>query len=368
MSTVPTVSHGADELTLAANNLHVSGWEEITVSRGVERLPASFDVSLTERYPGELAPVVVRSGDPCKVSLGADVVIDGYIDRYAPSLDAGSHRVQIVGRSKCAALVDCSAEYPSCQIVNATVLDVAKQLAAPYGISVTALSDVGARIIQHNVSLSETPYDVIERLCRAAALLAYDGADGNLILARAGVTEAASGFTEGVNVQAASVRFSQDQRFSEYVAVRMAMDVLADVGEGGNLLGTAYDKGVQRHRRRVLIADAQGDQMLAVQRAQWEAARRFGRSGQVSITCDSWRDAAGALWTPNTLAPVHIPTLKLDGRKWLIADVSYRRGASGTTCELSLMPPEAFAPQPINLYPTLSDVYAGMASPKAYPR
>ncbi|MEB0312239.1 hypothetical protein QN382_23620, partial [Pseudomonas sp. 10B1] len=95
----------------------------------------------------------------------------------------------------------------------------------------------------------------------------------------------------------------------------------------------------------------------AALRAHWEAARRAGRSLVVRLVTDGWRDQSEALWEPNTLVPVSLPRLNLNGVHLLITEVTFLRSPGrGTTAEITLMPPEAFKPQPINLTPFFGDV------------
>ncbi|MDE2104748.1 MAG: hypothetical protein KGL39_46355, partial [Patescibacteria group bacterium] len=217
---------------------------------------------------------------------------------------------------------------------------------------------------QMNVMLGETVFEAIERLCRFSAMLVYDQPDGNIVLAQVGSGAMASGLTEGQNVQGGSVSLSMAERFSEYVVSQLSMDVLGDAGDGGLITETVYDKGVPRKRVRYVIVesgDAGGD--IAKLRAQWEAARRYGRSQIAHVVADSWRDAAGALWSPNMLASLQLPTLRIASARWVIASVTYRRGPGGSTAELELMPPKAFAVEPV-LAPWeagLMDVPAGVA-------
>ncbi|CAM7735901.1 hypothetical protein KLPMMMO235B2_26355 [Klebsiella pneumoniae] len=110
-----------------------------------------------------------------------------------------------------------------------------------------------------------------------------------------------------------------------------------------------------RYRKRIVIVEST---LMASQQAQraidWEMNRRYGRSKQLSVTIDSWRDKAGKLWEPNTLIPVNIPTLKLPNTELLIADVTFMRDSDGTHARLTLMPPEAFAVQPYAFYQQLA--------------
>ena len=77
----------------------------------------------------------------------------------------------------------------------------------------------------------------------------------------------------------------------------------------------------------------------------------------LNLTTDSWRDSAGALWTPNTLVPLSLPALRLERAMWLISSVSYKLDENGTTADLTIMPPGAFQPQPIALQPQFAEVH-----------
>ncbi len=350
-----------DDLTLTVGGRAISGWESVRVTRGVERCPSDFDISLSERYPGEAAALVVQPGDACTVSIGGDPVITGYVDRFHPSITASSHTIRVTGRGKCQDLVDCAAEWPNGQITGSSALQIAQKLAEPYGITVRATqADVGPQIPQFNLILGETAFEIIERVCRFRGLLAYELPDGSLFLTQVGTIAAASGFTQGQNIQEASVEYSMDQRFSEYEALLQSVDVFHDTGDGGNLLGLAPDAGVNRHRRMVIIAEAGGGGVdVCIRRASWEAARRAGRAFQLTLTADSWRDAAGTLWTPNTLVPLSLPSLKLPPKSWVIGDVTYKLDENGTTADLVIMPSDAFLPQPVLLQPYWADVPQG---------
>ncbi|QJD91809.1 hypothetical protein HH213_17965 [Duganella dendranthematis] len=341
-----------DDLTLVVGGMRLSGWDSIRVTAGIERCPNEFDITMTERFAGELAgaSTVVNAGDACDVLLGDDVVIRGYLDRFIPTINAGQHAIQAAGRGRCQDLVDCAAEWPGGQITASSALGVAQKLCEPYALSATCLGDAGGPIPLMVLNNGETAFEIIERVCRYSALLAYEGPDGNLVLSQVGTAKAASGFQQGVNVTSASCAFSADQQFSEYLVVRMSMDVLQDAGDAGNTVETVTNPNIKRHRRRVIVSEG-GDMGsdVAKQRALWECSRRWGRAAQLRLTTDSWRDSSGKLYTPNTLVDIDIPFLKIVKRSWLISEVTYRRDAEGTAADLVIMPPEAFAPEPILL-------------------
>jgi prophage tail gpP-like protein len=201
----------------------------------------------------------------------------------------------------------------------------------------------------------------LERVARWANFLLYDDPTGALVIAKLGDTTMASGFEQGQNVQAAEVTYRMDQRYTSITPVYLSTGYALDGVAVNNALPKAQAMdtsfparadGSPRNRPLIVVSEqTQNDPRIAAARAQWEMARRFGRSQAVTVTCDSWRDKAGTLWTPNALAPLTLPSLKLSNALWLISDVSYRRGAAGTTCEVTLMPKQAFVPEPDFLSP-----------------
>jgi prophage tail gpP-like protein len=349
----PSAALKSDDLVLKVGGQLLSGWTEIRVTSGLERCPNDFDISLTESFPGE-AKAVFGPGAECEVLLGGDPVVTGYIDRLIYMGEAETNGVRVTGRGKCQDLVDCSADWPTLQFADATPLEIATKLSAPYGISVDAPDGPGDAVPQLNLMYGETAFEIIERVTRYAAMLAYEGYDGHLKMAEVGTAKAASGLKEGENVQRATVMFSMDERYSEIDVFIASTLPLKETGDGGNLLGVAKDPNVKRNRKHFIIAEAgAAGQDVGQRRAAWEASRRFGRGAMVKATVDSWRDVKGTLWTPNTIVPVLMPRKRiLTTVEWLITEVTFLRdGPGGTRAELTVMPPEAFTPEPILLVP-----------------
>lgn len=343
------------EVTLTVGGTKWSGWQEIRVTRGAERCPSDYDIGLTEKYL-DSSQLDIQPGQPCTLSIGDVKVIDGYVDVYNPSISPSSHQVRISGRSRCCDLVDTHAVVENSQLGNCDIVALAQKLCAPYGIGVvtkniTLPTTVYNRVIPiFNITLGETPYQIIEECARYMAVMVYDDADGNLVLSSVGSDTHASGFAEGVNVTDADVVFRMDERFSIYLPVMFSVQNFNDFdnANAGNRFTPVTDPGVPRYRPFFVISEQNyNGQSLAELRAKWEMQRRRGRSQAVRLVCDSWHDKSGKLWTPNTLVPMHLPALKLPGKTWLITDVTFSKSAEqGTTAELTLMPPESMTVEP----------------------
>jgi prophage tail gpP-like protein len=349
----------ADVLALIIGNQQWIGWQRVAVTRALESIPASFDITVTEKYP-TTAEISIRPGDRCQVMIGPDLVITGHVDRYAAAISANDHTVRISGRSKSADLVDCAAfigdrDNPTFQILGGTALSIAQQLAAPYDVQISSIAGPGADIPTFRINIGETVWEIVDRISRFSKLIAYDLPDGSVQLAQAGSEKQSSGFAQGENVEQASVSFAMDQRYSEYRGELLSTQFLSvDAGLNQPIRGkVARDSGVPRFRLRYIISEQSSmGRFLADDRALWEANRRYGRSQQVNVTCDSWRDRSGKLWSPNHLAPINIPVLKVPQETWLIASVTFARDETGQHALLVLMPVAAFSAEPVgNLSP-----------------
>ncbi len=351
-----------DELLLKTGGRTITGWQDIVVTRGIEHLPSGFDISLMDRYPPTRYEQWVNPGDPCEVWLGDDRVLTGYVDRWCPSVTPWRHGIRVSGRSKCADLVDCSAWWEGNVISQADALQIAQRLARPYGITVTSDVTDLVTIPQFVLNWGESPQEVIDRITRFSALLYYDLPDGSLYMTRTGTVRAASGIAQGVNVQRANYESSCDGRFSDYTGISMSVTPLNEMSGAGYApvtLATARDPeaDTMRYRNHVtLLESTMWTPVLAQRCIDWEMNRRYGRSKVVRATVDNWRDSAGNLWEPNTLAPVSLPVFGLEDEEWLIAEVAFRRSQEGTTADLTLMPPEAFVVQPYAFYQQIMEL------------
>lgn len=347
-----TSSDPENDVSIVSKGQKLSGWTSIKITRGAERIPASFDLQLTTYYPGDNSNVSFIPGAPCQVLIGADPIITGYIDKYTTSISEGQHIIRVTGRSKCQDLVDCSADLPSMQIGPSNALDIATKLATFYGIAVSSdYTGTPVPIPQHNISYGETAAEVIDRVCKASQLLYYDLEDGSLFLTEVGTAFAASGFAEGMNVESATSTFSTDQRYAKY---KIMLQQFATSGDYGaiNTLGIAADAGARPNRTKIIVSQTGNQQTdLATKIANWECNRRAGRSYTLEVVVDSWRDSAKVLWRPNTICPVNIPSVKVTPNNLIISEINFVRDENGTHAHLTMMPPLAFSVMPNLIIP-----------------
>jgi len=350
-----------DEVKIITSKAITEGWESIRITRGIERCPNDFTLTMSERYKGELQGVSLFAGDEFELTIENkkgknEPVITGFIDRYVPSINKSAHSISVSGRGKCQDLVDCSAIYENGAFVNMTLPSIASALLTPFSVDLVVTKAAQAYITKVIPSFplmyGETVIEIIERIAQYVRVLVYEDNFGRLALDTVSTTRIKSGIQEGKNVQAANIVYANDQRFKDYYGYYTAIDNYNDVSGHATALQTVKpvsDGGITRYRPKIFIMESGDVQANTLQaRLSWECNRRAGRGQALRVQVDSWRDGEDNLWEPNTIVPVHIPTLKINHKDMLIGEVTYiRNGQQGTIAELVLMPPEAYAPQPI---------------------
>lgn len=325
----------------------IAGWTQLSITRGIERIPNSFNLQMSEKVP-DLDYVEVIPGDKCTVFIGEDVVVTGYIDRFTNTVNANQHIIQVTGRGKCSDLVDCSAVWKGMQFKNMTALNIAQSLCEDFGIKVASEVDTEVISVQ-NINLGETPAAVLDRVCRVAQVLYYEDENGDLILSRERNDEVLGSLVEGVNIESAAYTKGTDQLYSDYIVVIPSAPLTRDQTSSDNIgYYTVKDRKINRFRPLYIIPeDGDAGFKVAEKRAMWEQNRRYARSNVLSLTVSSWRNVEDKLYKPNTQVQINIPSLKVIMQTWLIGEVTYRKDEMGTRCDFIIMPIGAFTPEPI---------------------
>ena len=353
-----------DALTLEVDGRIYGGWQEASVARSLDRAAADFDLLVTERWGEGTAPWPIAPFAACRVLIGEDPVLTGFVDAVQPFFDARGHGVRVSGRSRTADLVDCTPEIAGREWRGTTLDAIARAMAEPFNVEVVAEAPMGDPIDLAVIEPAETAWDAIERLARLRGVLATDDGRGRLVLTRASDQRLPGRVAQGENVLAAQGRLNVAQRFSRYVILTQRGTTAAfdpegeEEGEaatpGGearpSIAGVAEDRAVPRYRPKVTMGEQSMTAEDATARALWQAAYAAGRSLRASVTVQGWRQADGALWPVNRLLAARLPWLQVE-RDLLIAGVTWTIDGRGRRAELDLAPAEGFTPEPVPAAP-----------------
>lgn len=330
------------------------GWKSASVTRGIEVAAGSFQVAVSDRWAEESAPWPIRDGDACELRLDGVTVISGYVDQRDIGYGPEEHSLAIAGRDRTSDLIDCSAVLSAWEFTDANALTIARKVAEPFGVPVALQAGAlpPAPVAKLAVNRGDKAYEVIDRACRMAGLLAVSDGAGGLVLTRAGLTRAVTELVQGQNVKVATARFDASARFRQYQVT--AQHAGSDDWTDGTaaVLGTAEDLGVARAARVLMIAaEGAATAAYAKDRAAWEAAVRAARGDVFTVTVQGWKQGDGTLWPVNALTRYRSEMHGVDSDV-LITEATYSvDDRSGTLTQLTLMRPDAFRPEPTLLKP-----------------
>lgn len=330
------------DLELVIGDACWRGWKDVSITRSMERVSGTFELKLTDRWPGQDTPRGIDTGHQCLVAISGQPVITGHIDDVEETFDASIHDLTVKGRDMVADMVDCSAIYKTGEWKNAKLEDIAVDLAAAFDIDVITLAATGPDFENFRIQEGETAFECLERACRQRAILPRSDGLGNLVLTNGqGVTEPGSvlKFGDDGNVLELSATSSLRDRYSSYTV--KGQDVGGGWKSADEIAGTEakiFDGSVPRHRPLILIAEEPGNGATFAERVRWEQSVRRARAKRMRVTVQGWLDAGGKLWRPGTLADCEFP--RYTGQM-LITAVRNTLSDAGTKTELELVLPGA---------------------------
>lgn len=339
------------DLRLIVSGVAYGGWKRMSVSGGLDDLAGSFDLTVSELWPGNDAVREIAAGDECRVEISGETVITGFVDAAGPSYDAGSHSYTVRGRDKTADLVDCAAPVGKGEWRNATLDQIARDLCQPFGIEVVVHGSVGAPFPSFAREPGETNHATLERAADMRGVRLTTDGHGRLVIGVEAASASGVRLVEGENILSASKITDESQRFSQYTVVGQQAGNDETWGKAAaQIKAVAKDAGVRRFRPLEIVADDQGDLAAMQRRADWEASTRAARALNVSVRVQGWTFGSGKVWRKNMLVPISAPTLHLE-RELLIASVAFSTDEGGSFTDLTLMPKEAFTAKPVMAKP-----------------
>ncbi|HFV7049289.1 TPA: phage baseplate assembly protein, partial [Escherichia coli] len=299
----------SNTVTLRTDGRLFTGWTSVSVTRSIESVAGYFELGVNVPPDTDLSGLA--PGKAFTLEIDGQIVCTGYIDSRRRQMTADSMKITVAGRDKTADLIDCAAVYSGGQWKNRTLEQIARDLCAPYGVTVRwELSDKESSAVFPGFTLdhSETVYEALVRASRARGVLMTSNAAGELVFSRAAST-ATDELVLGENLL--TLDFEEDfrDRFSEYTVKGYAR---ANGAEGDDIdaksivsrKGTATDSDVTRYRPMIIIADTKITAKDAQARALREQRRRLAKSITFEAEIDGWTRKDGQLWMPNLLVTI----------------------------------------------------------------
>lgn len=351
------------------------GWKSVSIQIGMDQMSRIFGLSVTDVFPGNTDFHRLRNGDLVQLYIGDDLVCTGYITKVDVNYDGKKVDVKVTGQSKTVDLVECcpvakygvgskkdenawkgvvvgkdgkKKEVPPSAIQttswkNLKTSEIMASLAAPYGIAVHSVGEVGDKLANHTVVPGETVSESINRLITKDNLVVMDDEAGDLVIVDVGSEGECSDALElGKNILTGKATFDASKLFSRYVVLGQHSGTDTDFGRSAS-----EDKGivdsvlVSRPRLKVIKDQGQSAKMTCGKRADFEKRYQEALYQSATYTVQGWRQSDGSLWKVNSFVHVEDKLLLKEGR-FLIKKVSFALSSSGLLTTFEVCPAEGY--------------------------
>jgi prophage tail gpP-like protein len=352
------------------------GWKTVRVTRSIESIAGSFELSVSDSWPGSTTGSLtlgIAEEAECQLEMAGQRVITGYVDKRSLSIDGTSRSITVSGRDKAGMLVDCSAN-PGTWLFRKTDLKATvEKICKPLGIAVTVAPDLPLKLPPREklgITPGDTAWSAIEKITKMLGCLAISDGQGGILLIRTGTILASTALVQGQNILKASAEYDASIKYFAYQVLsanastmpkkddrEAAKSAAKTIAIARRAKGEAFDDNVTRTQRILIINPDDGaNKKYAEARAQWEANVRAAKSDKVTVTVVGWTMDDGTLWPINVLVPVTCPKIGISGQM-LITQAKYTMDEGGRKTELSLKRPDSFTPAPRVPQPTKGAPY-----------
>ncbi|WP_308719184.1 phage baseplate assembly protein [Komagataeibacter xylinus] len=281
-----------DIMTVIVNNRTLTSYVTAETMTDLMDITGSFRIDYSDQ--GRLAPIEglmpewgpIRENDPVTILINGHPVMLGWVDEVDGEIDGNMARCEIMGRDVTGDLVDCSANAMGpYEYRGLGLLEIVTRLCAPFGITVTQDTDLGAPFGVVAVDPAEPVMATIEKLSRQRGVLVTSNGIGGLVLTQAGRSRAVDSIQLPGNCLGTRFQLSSRERYSDvYVkgqfksllrpakaTLDSSVEPLAELppqqasaptpaqNEAASIIrwGHAYDPSVGRYRPRVWLAATQ---------------------------------------------------------------------------------------------------------------
>lgn len=349
---------------LEVEGVEYTGFTEVSVLRSVGSLSGSFSFSTTAQ-PQQ--PLPVEEGQSCRVLIGANPVIDGFIENVNVSYDATSHTIEITGRDKVADVIDSSTILKelsgtlSLEAVIRRVLDANGLETIDIINNVSGLKPFKKGDIE-SAEIGETAFEYIEKYAKKRQVLLTGDGEGNIVITRSGTTEAQTALLNVIdgtnnNILSGNASYSGAELFNRYIVKSQLNPVALDDGSNTpssdlvNQSGEAIDESVRSTRILELKPDQSSSSEDSKQFAIWgKNIRRARAFNYTAVIQGFYQDEDQTrLWLPNELVSIKddfAGMIETVDAQMLIDTIEYRlNDENGSTTILTCVDKDAYTLQ-----------------------
>jgi prophage tail gpP-like protein len=345
--TLPPQSFNPDEICqLSAGGALYHDWESVWVQQRWAESFHRFRFTAAERgnLPDSWADLrQFKPGDPCTIQLADQLAFTGFITTRQVAYDAGSHQVQLMGKSMTAGPAKSTAYTKSGNFDGMPFVKVAEKVLEPYG-GASIIEVVGTPDPTPFVQLQNQPgekiWDFLERIARPRGIVLGSNKYGKFLIIGPHNGNVGPSLIEGQNIKACQCLIQNDNVFNLYGAI--VQDGGTDDHNGAQASpppawcpGSANDKSCLITPMEQPVRTPQELLSHVKNIAVWHE----GYIIQVNITVQGWIAPNGSIWNPGDKVFVKSPMAMLSQYMKIMSATFIQDNQSGTQTVLELVRP-----------------------------
>ena len=294
-----------NEITIDFNGKRFPGAKASRIGRQMNQIADGFTFEIPYDYRDRDMVDLLRpyTWYTAKLFIGGELYITALASKWDyQESDAGATAV-IECRTLPGEMLECMSMRRSMVFASGmTLLDICREVAAPYGITCYSSNGSGGVVTQSQVgdafnrveqSIDQTDADFLTQLATQKGFLLTSMADGNLLLCRANVDDRPVCSLIAGQYPVRSFKSSHDgsKRFSRFVATTEEFGV-------SSVSKSLDDTLVPRPRTMVFKAtDAESANIETA--IKWRRSKSMAEAATYDVEVSGWRNPEGELWREN---------------------------------------------------------------------
>lgn len=343
-----------DEIIIVIDDVRYRGWKSFNLHNTLDAMCGSFSMTLVQ-FADDLVEDI-RIGARLDIYIGPDQMMAGYIYTRERTMSSGSTSLTVTGRDITGDLVDCAAIVTSNYWTNAKIERIANDITKPFDIFTDIQVD-DVPFSSFSIQQGETAYAAIERMCRLRGYLCNTNQFGDLVIRNYEAADASLDTLKlevGVNVISITESLDYSKRHNiYYVRGQGKPSKKGSAWSKGtlNYASSAIDKGIDRHRPKVIISDSKSSNASTKDQALWTARTNASRAKVYTVVVQGFRQRFPfrAAIEPVWKSGQYVNLIHKDwviNRMMIISRVDYSFGPAGSTSTLTLKAPWSYQPDP----------------------
>lgn len=334
---------GTTDVEIYIDGSRFEFWESITITRSLDSIDSfSFSAPFDYDAPGFRDLFVPFTYKDILIYVGSDLILKGIVVSIQPNLDPKSSTITVTGYSLPGVLNDCNMPYKpnKFEFLNVNLLDIAKALSKPFGLSVNASINVGAVFPTVKIKPTQKVYAFLSDLAKKRNLILSNNLEGELIFLQSGKTgnpvanlEVGKGVVTNI-----SADFNEQQYYSHLTGITF---VDTDI-PGGQY--TEKNPFLLDRIRPITFTAKDTDTANIKTTVNAKTGRMFANMLTYIVSVASWIDINRKLWEPNTTISLLAPQVMIYNKyDFIVRSVEFTKDAKSESAVIELIPPGGFS-------------------------